>query len=217
MTGSPEGDEALARKDPKAYIALSEKNAVIHKNLMEGSEKLLKAKGDRLLKYGSPIEKLTKESYSSNITSTFDTRSFKDIGFHAHKGIDVKADEGTQILATYEGKIEFKKASERTSKGQALKDKNGDPLLTGYGYHAVITHPDGSTSLYGHMNKKDWEAAQEQYTKKDESGNLLNSVNKGDKIGGVGSSGYSTGNHLHFEIRINDSPVDPIKVFKKTL
>lgn len=72
---------------------------------------------------------------------------------------------------------------------------------SGYGYTVVIDHGRGLTSLYGHASK------------------LLSKegkkVNKGDVIALVGSSGRSTGAHLHFEVRLNGSPVDPLKYLDK--
>lgn len=65
----------------------------------------------------------------------------------------------------------------------------------GYGQLVVIDHGDGLTTRYGHLSHIDAEVGQ--------------SVTRGDIVGRVGSSGRSTGPHLHYEIRINDDPVDP--------
>lgn len=66
---------------------------------------------------------------------------------------------------------------------------------SGYGYYTVIDHGGGFASLYAHMSQ--------QY----KSGG---SVSQGETIGACGSTGASTGDHLHFEIRVNGSPQDPL-------
>jgi len=70
-----------------------------------------------------------------------------------------------------------------------------------YGNQIVIDHGHGMTSMYGHTSK--------MLVKKGQK------VKKGDLIARVGSSGRSTGSHLHFELRINGTPVDPIKYLEK--
>ena len=65
----------------------------------------------------------------------------------------------------------------------------------GYGYHVIIEHADGSRTLYGHLS--DIWVSQGQY------------VGQGQGVGALGSTGYSTGAHLHFEIHIG-GPVDPL-------
>ncbi len=66
----------------------------------------------------------------------------------------------------------------------------------GLGYHVIIQHPDGSRTVYGHLSEI-W-VSQGQY------------VSQGEAVGGLGSTGYSTGTHLHFEIWIGGVPVDPL-------
>ena len=65
----------------------------------------------------------------------------------------------------------------------------------GYGYHVVIDHGGGLASLYAH--------ASELYV-------TGGSVSQGETIAACGSTGASTGDHLHFEIRVNGSPQDPM-------
>ena len=65
----------------------------------------------------------------------------------------------------------------------------------GYGNAVVLSHGDGVTTLYAHQSSMNVSSGDQ--------------VSRGDIIGWVGSTGASTGPHLHFEVRINGSAVDP--------
>ena len=68
--------------------------------------------------------------------------------------------------------------------------------LGGYGYAVVIDHGNGLSTLYGHNSEL--------------AVSLGQSVQQGQVIAYAGSTGYSTGPHCHFEVRVNGSPVDPM-------
>ena len=69
---------------------------------------------------------------------------------------------------------------------------------TGYGYRVVVSHGNGYTTTYNHLSSIAVRSGQ--------------SVGKGQLIGGMGSTGRSTGSHLHFEILRNGSFVNPLGV-----
>lgn len=100
-----------------------------------------------------------------------------------HKGIDIPADYGTNVLATDYGIVTF------------------SGVQNGYGNIVAIKHFDGKTSIYGHNSK-----------------NIVNEgdlVYKGQAIAKVGSTGRSTGNHVHFEVTINGELKNPLEVTNK--
>lgn len=70
----------------------------------------------------------------------------------------------------------------------------------GYGQLVVIDHGGGLTTRYGHLSHIDVE--------------LGKVVTRGEFLGKVGSTGRSTGPHLHYEVRINDEPVNPLQYLR---
>lgn len=72
----------------------------------------------------------------------------------------------------------------------------------GYGRLVIIDHGGGLTTRYGHLSESAVGLEQE--------------VARGEFIGRVGSTGRSTGPHLHYEVRINDVPVDPLQYLMST-
>lgn len=68
-----------------------------------------------------------------------------------------------------------------------------------YGYYVVVYHADGNSTLYAHMSSMAVSVGQ--------------SVSRGQTLGYVGSTGWSTGPHLHFEVRAGGSCVDPLSYY----
>lgn len=102
-----------------------------------------------------------------------------------HSGIDIPAAKGTKIVAANSGTI-VKRA-----------------YNSGYGNYIVIDHGGGQATLYAHQSKF--------------AANLKegSTVKRGDTIGYVGTTGVSTGNHLHFEIIINGEQINPEPKLRK--
>lgn len=97
-----------------------------------------------------------------------------------------------------------------THTGLDIKGNKGDPVraaapgevlytgwLRGYGQVVILDHGGNLTTVYAHLSGVDT------------SENAR--VNTGDQIGRVGSTGVATGNHLHFEVRVDGNATDPMK------
>lgn len=124
---------------------------------------------------------------------------------HFHGGIDVRTGgrEGLPVYATQDGYI------------SRIKIQSG-----GYGHALYMTHPDGNTSLYGHLQK--FEPALEEFVRNYQYENESYEVQlfpqkdqffyrKGEVIAYSGNTGSSSGPHLHFEIRDkNQRFMDPL-------
>jgi murein DD-endopeptidase MepM/ murein hydrolase activator NlpD len=117
----------------------------------------------------------------TRISSVFNPRRLHPLSgrIRAHKGVDYAAPTGTPIWAAGDGRIEF-------------AGRKG-----GYGNAVVIDHGRGVTTLYGHMSR---------FNKSARNGR---SVRQGEIIGYVGTTGASTGPHLHYEYRINGQHKNP--------
>jgi murein DD-endopeptidase MepM/ murein hydrolase activator NlpD len=76
-------------------------------------------------------------------------------------------------------------------------------FMGGYGRAIILSHGHGITTRYGHLSNFAIVTGQH--------------VRRGDTIGYVGLSGRSTGPHLHYEVRINDTPVNPYKYLRLTI
>ncbi len=108
--------------------------------------------------------------------------------YRGHTGVDVNIGvEGRTVLAVKAGTVEI---------STALRRSNGE--YRSYGEYVVINHHDGTMTLYAHMLSGSRKVSVGQ------------SVSQGQAIGIVGSTGNSTGTHLHFEVRVNGNPVNPI-------
>jgi murein DD-endopeptidase MepM/ murein hydrolase activator NlpD len=94
--------------------------------------------------------------------------------FH-HDGIDLAAPSGTPVLAAADGTVVH-----------AVVDHGSDPR----GRWLTLRHAGGTVTYYGHLHQINVAVSQE--------------VRRGDTIATVGSTGYSTGPHLHFEVRGED-------------
>ena len=119
----------------------------------------------------------------SRISSGFSMRLHPISGkWKRHEGVDFAAAIGTPIRAAGDGSIAF------------VGTQNG------YGNVVVIKHWSNYSTAYAHMSR--FGSGMHKGTK----------VSQGDIIGYVGTTGWSTGPHLHYEFRVNNHPRDPMGV-----
>jgi len=118
----------------------------------------------------------------SRISSTFGMRKLPGLQAWSghHAGVDYAAPTGTPIYATADGTVDF------------VGWQNG------YGNTIILKHHSKITTLYAHQSRF---AAGIKVGSK---------VSQGDLIGYVGSTGWSTGPHLHYEFRVANKPIDPL-------
>ena len=118
-----------------------------------------------------------------HVSSGFSNRVHPITGeWKAHKGIDFAASLGTPIRASGDGVVDFA------------------GIQGGYGNFIVLKHWANYTTAYGHMSRFAPGMHRGQQVK------------QGDVIGFVGSTGWSTGAHLHYEFRVGNEARDPLSV-----
>ncbi len=108
--------------------------------------------------------------------------------YPGHTGTDVNINVvGKSVVAVKSGTVEI---------STALRNSSGS--YRSYGEYVVVNHHDGTMTLYAHMLSGSRTVSVGQ------------SVSQGQVLGTVGSTGNSTGPHLHFEVRINGKAVNPL-------
>lgn len=119
----------------------------------------------------------------AHVTSNYGMRRHPIMGYSKfHQGVDFAAPTGTPIFAAGDG---------------VVKEVG---FRSGYGRFVLIQHRSGLETAYAHMSR---------FARGLQEGDR---VNQGEVIAYVGSTGRSTGPHLHFEVRVNKAPVNPLKV-----
>ena len=104
--------------------------------------------------------------------------------WESHTGTDIPAAGGTPIHAAKDGIVSYVSPNKNTS----------------YGWYCMISHGNGYTTLYAHQCQRPIVSEGQR-------------VSKGQVIGYVGTTGNSTGNHLHFELRVNGVRNDVLRLY----
>lgn len=123
----------------------------------------------------------------ARISSPFGCRIHPVTGLRLlHTGVDLTAAVGTPVVAAAAGVVQFV------------------GFDSGYGKHVVLVHAQGYTSYYAHLSSY---AAGLRVGAR---------VSQGQRLGAVGQTGVATGPHLHFEVRVNNRPTDPLTLTSRT-
>ncbi len=120
----------------------------------------------------------------SRITSGFTSARLHPIlrNWRAHRGVDYGAPVGTRVKSTADGVVDF------------VGNQGG------YGHVVILRHQSRYTTLYGHLSR---------FASGIKKGAR---IAQGDVIGYVGTSGWSTGPHLHYEFRVNGAHQNPLAI-----
>jgi murein DD-endopeptidase MepM/ murein hydrolase activator NlpD len=103
-------------------------------------------------------------------------------GARHHPGIDIDGVTGDPVVAAGTGTV--------------VQADDAPAGYSGYGNIVMIDHGGGIATLYAHLSRVDVALGQ--------------AVQQGQQIGAIGATGFATGDHLHFEVRVNDKPTDPV-------
>lgn len=200
-TEAEQAKQTAERKKNTLNLTVTEKNAIVSTLSAEEAELQAQLEEFEADKRAIQLELAKIAAANGDITvvapsaagyiSPIPGRTRKHIttgyyGYSGHTGVDFACSGGTPIVAVKSGVVVT---------STALKRANGS--YRSYGEYIVINHYDGTMTLYAHMRP-----GSRMVQKGD-------TVAQGQQIGQVGTTGNSTGNHLHFEVRINGSPVNP--------
>jgi len=106
---------------------------------------------------------------------------------HVHSGVDLAAPVGRPVHAAADGLVAH---------------IGNDPR--GYGKYVVIKHANGYASYYAHLSKIEHSLRKGMH------------IARAQRVGAVGKTGTATGPHLHFEVKRNDEPIDPLTLIRKS-
>ena len=185
LVGAPEGERMttaeLLADDPDTQAELAQETAVAEAQAALAAQPEGLAAGHLLWPCSGPLTQgFGPTAYIFEFPYVYQGVAYP----HFHTGVDIGVPTGTPIGAAADGVVAL--AGTNVVGGRAV----------GYGTYVVIAHGGGLYTLYGHLSRLDVVAGER--------------VSAGERIGLSGSTGNSTGPHLHFEVRQGYQPVDPL-------
>lgn len=174
---------ASLTQEEQSLVEVTEEQEKVVMQLAREQAKLLEKKNKLKTKYKKGSKLGLPLNITLRITSGFGHRTDPVTGKKGamHKGVDFGAPKGTDIFAAADGIVIVAE------------------FYRGYGNCVILDHGNGLWTVYGHIRDGGIKV------KKGET------VKRGQKIAEVGSTGKSTGYHLHFEVRLNEEAVNPLK------
>ena len=160
--------------------------------------------------YSSSSSSSSSKPSSSKPSSSSSSKPSTRGKLTTYKGLTMQfpAPSMTRKSSNFGYRIHPIKHTKRLHAGVDLAAPGGSPIVaamsgrvilaragSGYGNYIIVDHGNGYATLYAHCSKL--------LVKKGQS------VSRGQQIAKVGSTGASTGNHLHFEVRVKGTPVNP--------
>lgn len=214
----------------KMYAITINNEITTYVNSRDEAEQIINKMKEENAKELEEINIAMQEIYTQNIEETKNTVELASAMKVAETELDKKVQEQEKIKAATLDGIYFsvkpvtgnitsrfganESIRDHTHKGMDIAAPNGTKIMAaadgevtysgwmgGYGNLIIISHGNGIQTYYGHCSKL--------YALEGEK------VKAGDTIAAVGSTGYSTGNHLHFEIRKNGTQINPQKYLYK--
>ena len=177
-------DKLVAAREAALAIAKKNRNAVAKRY------KALKAEQERLRKIAAGIDDGNVDGGNDLLWPIAGAHVTQYTGWRTHPVYGYRScHTGIDLGASYGTPIRSAEA------GKAVDVGNGGP----YGRYTLIAHGDGLMTFYAHQSV--------QLVKEGDT------VKRGEVIGKVGSTGWSTGAHLHWEVRVNGTPWDPMGWF----
>jgi murein DD-endopeptidase MepM/ murein hydrolase activator NlpD len=156
------------------------------------------------------------DAVSSSIATTLAARQAGQVPADAVPGMFRIPVRGARLTSPFGFRVHPIYGTTRLHTGMDLAAPAGTPIKAaadavvvsagphgGYGLAVVLDHGSALATLYGHMSRLDVRPG--------------DVVHRGDQIGLVGSTGASTGPHVHFEVRVAGSPVDPTPYLRPPL
>ncbi|MDB5032080.1 M23 family metallopeptidase [Mucilaginibacter sp.] len=146
-------------------------------------------------------DKEVLSAYNDYLTHIVNSVAFTPMGYprisSMTSSFGYRSDPFNEAHAEFHPGIDFKGNTGDVAKCTANGRVVSAGWNGGYGNCVRVAHANGFETLYGHLSRITVKVGQE--------------VSVGDKVGEVGSTGHSTGAHLHYEVRQNGKPINPVK------